>query len=315
MYEAKAAMFIYCVSPVHMGAGTALGAIDSPIQRERHTQHPMMAGSGIKGALRHEATALWDKQLVARLFGPEPREGDSRDGQAGAISFSDAQTVLFPVRSLRRSYVYATCATALARLARLATIAGIKEAAGWNVEKLRNLGRDHCVVLEDGLLTDGKSLILEQYQFTHDPSRTEVLRTVASWLAFAALPQTPEHAYFREKVKADTVLLDDDRFNFFVRNATVVEPHVRISDETGTAEEGGLFYTENLPPESLLVSLVMASNERRRGTNGTLGADQVLHHLKAGPQGIADGGFAGRLVQVGGDATTGRGQVVLSFAP
>ena len=73
MFESKAAMFLYSVSPVHMGAGTALGAIDNPIQRERHTGHPMMAGSGLKGALRHEAAVAWGKNgLVKTVFGPDP---------------------------------------------------------------------------------------------------------------------------------------------------------------------------------------------------------------------------------------------------
>jgi len=53
MFEKKAILFLYTVSPVHMGAGTATGIIDNPIQRERHTNHPSFAGSGIKGAIRH----------------------------------------------------------------------------------------------------------------------------------------------------------------------------------------------------------------------------------------------------------------------
>ena len=35
-----AAVFLYAVSPVHMGAGQAVDIIDNPIQRERHTEHP-----------------------------------------------------------------------------------------------------------------------------------------------------------------------------------------------------------------------------------------------------------------------------------
>jgi CRISPR-associated protein Cmr4 len=45
-------VFLYAVSPVHMGAGQAIGVIDNPIQ-QRHTNHPCFAGSGIKGAVRH----------------------------------------------------------------------------------------------------------------------------------------------------------------------------------------------------------------------------------------------------------------------
>jgi CRISPR-associated protein Cmr4 len=53
MFEKQVAVFLYAVSPVHMGAGQAIGVIDNAIQRERHTNHPSFAGSGIKGAVRH----------------------------------------------------------------------------------------------------------------------------------------------------------------------------------------------------------------------------------------------------------------------
>jgi CRISPR-associated protein Cmr4 len=93
----------------------------------------------------------------------------------------------------------------------------------------------------------------------------------------------------------------------------VVEPHVRINNETGTADDGGLFYTENLPPESLLIAPVMASVERStdkiRGDKTRLDAATALKAVLAG-DGNGFGGLDGKLLQIGGDATTGRGQVV-----
>ena len=72
MFEKTAAVFLYAVSPVHMGAGQAVDVIDNPIQRERHTQHPCFAGSGIKGAVRHSYAALGgSKDDIARLLGPD----------------------------------------------------------------------------------------------------------------------------------------------------------------------------------------------------------------------------------------------------
>ncbi|HOU91880.1 MAG TPA: type III-B CRISPR module RAMP protein Cmr4, partial [Polyangiaceae bacterium] len=297
MYEAKELMFIYCVSPVHMGAGTALGAIDSPIQRERHTQHPMMAGTGIKGALRHTAWERWHvrdektqgdagergkngKARLTRLFGPDTRDAPEH---AGAVAFSDAALVLFPVRSLCRSFVYATCPTALARLERLATMAGI---GGY--PKLAALPeRDEAIVHNQDLVTtvnNAQNVVLEAFALTRktDPKSPELAR----WIASRVVPDGAEHDYFREKVETDLVVLHDDRFNFFVRNSTVVEPHVRIDDESGTASDGGLFYVENLPPESVLVSLVMASPERRsndaeKGNGGArLSATDLLADLR-----------------------------------
>src|SRR3990172_374299 len=126
MYEARQLVFYTCVSPVHMGAGQAVGAIDNPIQREVHTGHPLIAGSGLKGAVRHHFAQTWkDDKLITRLFGPESKGAPDH---AGAIAFTDAALVAFPVRSLKNTFVYATCPTALARLKRLAG-----EAANWSV--------------------------------------------------------------------------------------------------------------------------------------------------------------------------------------
>lgn len=99
------------------------------------------------------------------------------------------------------------------------------------------------------------------------------------------------------------MLLPDDDFGYFVRNATVVEPHVRIDDDTGTAADGGLFYVENLPPESLLIAPLMASQERS-GQHDTP-AETVLSQVSAG--------LDGQLLQIGGDASTGRGQVLVTI--
>jgi CRISPR-associated protein Cmr4 len=108
------------------------------------------------------------------------------------------------------------------------------------------------------------------------------------------------------------VILSDDDFSHFVENATAVETHVRIN-ETGTADEGGLFYTENLPPESVLVGQVLASVERTRKASGDRSpatkprdAEDLLKALLDGDKGID-----GKLLQFGGDATTGRGLIVL----
>ncbi|MDW8464753.1 MAG: RAMP superfamily CRISPR-associated protein [Chloroherpetonaceae bacterium] len=45
-------MFLYAETSVHLGGGESLSAIDLAIQRERHTDFPVGASSGIKGAVR-----------------------------------------------------------------------------------------------------------------------------------------------------------------------------------------------------------------------------------------------------------------------
>lgn len=306
MFEAKRLVFYYATSPVHMGAGQAVGAIDNPIQREVHTEHPLIAGSGIKGALRHHLQRNGGGEWVRRMFGPETANASDH---AGALSFTDAAIVAFPVRCARRAYVYATCPTALARLKRSAEYAGRQ--VEWQIEAPPEK-EAHCA--DDAVLSNGK-VLLEVFEFAgHTHAMT---KKIAEWLAANALPAGGGHDYFRSKLASDLVVLPDSAFGHFVRHATVVEPHVRINDKSGTADSGGLFYTECLPPESLLAGLALSSIERisaSRAKNGEQGvaAEVLLARLFDGADKAE--GIDGRLVQFGGDATTGRGLVLLKSA-
>ncbi len=299
MFEKHAAVFFYAVSPVHMGAGQAIGVIDNPIQRERHTGHPCFAGSGIKGAVRHGFTAIGgDEKLIDQLFGPESNSGELH---AGAVSFGDAQLVALPIRSLRGGYVYASCPQALSRAQRLLGLVG--RPADW---KVPSVAEGHCLITNQALLSerhiDGKSkkvLHLEafEYEATDSPDN---LPAISTDLARRGLPAGDAYAFFANKLKTDLVVLSDTDFAYFAQHAMLVEPHVCIDPDTGTAKGTGLFYTENLPPEALLVAPLLASQTRSGKEDSP--AEVVMAQIKA----VIDG----KLLQIGGDVTTGRGLVV-----
>lgn len=295
MFEKQAAVFLYAVSPVHMGAGSAVGVIDNPIQRERHTNHPSFAGSGIKGALRHGFVAAGNtKEDIDRLFGPQ---SGADNLHAGAMSFGDAQLVAFPVRCLKNGYVYATCPQALARARRLLSLVGVRP--DWGDDIAVEDGK--CAVANSNLLSNDK-LHLEAFEYEAPHGSSDRVASIAKSLADRALPENADFDYFRKKLASDLVVLSDTDFGYFAEHATLVEPHVRINEKTGTADDGGLFYTENLPPESLLVAPLTASKERSgRGKDG-LTAQDVLVKIKR----VLDG----QSLQLGGDATTGRGLVL-----
>ena len=101
------------------------------------------------------------------------------------------------------------------------------------------------------------------------------------------------------------MILSDTDFGYFAQNATLVEPHVRINDKTGTADSGGLFYTENLPPESLLIAPLLASQSRSGKNGDDILAEEVMIKMRTA--------LNGKLVQIGGDATTGRGLVIINM--
>ncbi|WP_353207469.1 type III-B CRISPR module RAMP protein Cmr4 [Sphingorhabdus sp.] len=297
MFEQQAALFLYAVSPVHMGAGQAIGVIDNPIQRERHTGHPCFAGSGIKGAVRHSFKSLGgDDNLITRLFGPE---SGSADLHAGAVSFGDAQLVALPVRSLKGGFVYATCPQAIARAQRLLAHLGL--ARNWPA--LPEVKQGSCLTSHAARLggKDTDRLHLEAFEYTAANKACAALQTIAQDLAQNAMPAGEGYSFFRAKLAADLVVLSDSDFDYFSQHAMLVEPHVRIDDTTGTASDGGLFYTENLPPEALLLAPLLASQTRSGKAEEKIEAIQVMAHMKTV--------LHSKLLQVGGDATTGRGLV------
>lgn len=296
MFEQQAAVFLYAVSPVHMGAGQAIGVIDNPIQRERHTGHPCFAGSGIKGAVRHSFKALGgDETLITRLFGPE---SSSADLHAGAVSFGDAQLVALPVRSLKGGFVYATCPQAIARAQRL--LGHMNLSRNWPA--LPAVPPGQCLTIHAAILGGtGDKLHLEAFEYAAADKTCAALASIAQDLAQIAMPASEGYSFFREKMAHDLVVLSDTDFDYFSQHAMLIEPHVRIDATTGSASDGGLFYTENLPPEALLIAPLLASKTRTNQDTEPMEAIQVMAHIQAV--------LHSKLLQVGGDATTGRGLV------
>ena len=95
MFENTSIAIMYAVTPCHAGSGSALGVVDLPIQRERHTNWPMIQASGVKGAFRANfdrfKNKIADKEqikdfetLTESVFGTS-----SDGGYAGSLSISD----------------------------------------------------------------------------------------------------------------------------------------------------------------------------------------------------------------------------------
>ena len=300
MFERNTVVWFYTVSPVHMGSGSAIGMIDNPIQREVHTNYPYFAGSGIKGAVRHNFQTLGgDKAVINKIFGPD---SGSENLYAGAVSFSDAQLVLFPIRSMRHGFVYATSPQILARTQRLINSSSAEggNVVSWDIETVDD---GHCIVHNERLLSDDKKIHLELFEYRKQ--ETSSSKAIARDIAKCAIDGSKGNGFFKNKIEEDLVILSDGDFRFFVETAIVVEPHVRIDERTGSASSRGLFYTENLPPESLLISQILASKTRSGDENADLDSACVMSQMKC----VLDG----KTIQIGGDSTTGRGLVSCRF--
>jgi len=330
-------MFLTTETPLHAGSGSDLGIVDLPIQRERHTGFPKIEASSLKGALRESFEGINKEFEVSSkpiqingkaenkdlhlVFGPE---GD--DAHAGAIGFSDARLLLFPVKSMKGVFAWVTCPKVLSQFKRDMEI--ISDNADKKIEikipTFEKLGENFCYS-NSGKLTINKEknneklIALEEYTFECKKIEDEFKidnKDFGTWLAANAV--NPESAW-AEKIKSDIVVLSNDDFKDFTELSTEVITRIRIGNDTGTVEEGP-FNEEYLPAETVMYSLAFASdfflskeqkdNYRKAEKPSKLidiEKDQKETHelvMKFLEKGIS---ALNNLVQIGGNATLGKG--------
>ncbi|HEU18282.1 MAG TPA: type III-B CRISPR module RAMP protein Cmr4 [Deltaproteobacteria bacterium] len=276
----------YAVSPIHAGSGASFAAVDLPIQRERHTNWPHIQASGVKGAMRaHYRDFAEDKSLINFLFGydrddvvhhnsynstrEEKDRFDVKDNFPGAVAFSDAKLLAFPVRSNEAPFVGLTCPAVLKRLSNdllfvaLPAIDGIPPVIGETALCLAG-GISGDVILEDMVVT----------------------------VANGDVPNPiPPNFPTMDKL----LLVSDEVFKHAVDSCTEIQTQIKIDSKTGTAQGGALRYQELLPADSVLYSVVYYS---RAVFDNTLQADTVRGHAED---------VIKNFMQIGGDETLGRG--------
>lgn len=287
MYQKATPLFMRCESPLHAGTGTVLGLVDLPIQREGHTGFPKVEASGLKGSLREafdmiKSQGKLNDNDLDLMFGPE--EGELH---AGALGFSDARLLLFPVRSLKGVFAWATCPSVIRRLADDMKICGI------DAQAVTSQPGKVCPGSE--LLVNGK-VVLEEYALPADED--EKTSKLAQWLAGKLFAGDD---YWKEKLKKSLIVLPDDDFAQFVELYTEVVTRNRIDPKTGIVVDGALFTEEYLPSESILYALALFSPvfSKDKG-NFAGGADSVQ---KAFWDNLPEH------FQLGGNATLGKGLI------
>lgn len=295
-------MALLAETSVHAGTGAQLGAVDLPIQRERHTEWPTIYGSGIKGVLRDEAARVeWEPNKIAAVFGPdtEKREGASEaERHAGALAISDARLLLFPVRTVGYPFAWVTCPLALARLKRDAVHAELNDVP----EVKDRPTTDRVIVVPKAWKGGDQGVFLEEFAYAATDS--ESLSSFGKWVADHLLPKNGAYGYWRDLIKQALVLVSDEDFRDFVRHGTEVVTRVRLEDETKTVATGALWTEEHLPSDTLLYSFVAAWRPARNGSGLPTSPAEVMGNLAALLS-------ARPVVQVGGKETVGHGFVAL----
>jgi CRISPR-associated protein Cmr4 len=317
----QALLYLFTRTPLHVGAGASVGAIDLPIQRERHTGFPVIPGSALKGVCADSSTE-WT-QIEERKTKGINKEGKvvdytvktgcrTKDGnwlfgeesdsalRAGALHFSEAKLLAFPIRSAKGGYAWITCPLLLSRFVRdggmpadcLPAREPPDDAAIWN-----------GTVIGFPQQNNTAEIVLEEYVFKRMRQNNANValpgNLEATWRALLPDDQVWQHLPGR------LVILSDGMLSYFVRAACQVMQRNRIDDATGTVVEGALFNQENVPVDTFFYATITARHAHFSGTpddpepkekNASEALDKLDSHFRNKP-----------VLQIGGDAGVGLG--------
>ncbi len=306
---------LYAISPIHAGSGAAVSTVDLPIQRERITNYPTIQASALKGAMRSHFRAFIsekdkyhkqqdtnkDKELINYIFGSDEQDNwrsKNDDSMPGAISVSDAKLLAFPMRSNIAPFVCVICPTIIKRLKRDLEFAGLYLNDDDALSKpdlsnvLSGVINDTAIVIKGNFKDEnGAAIILEDAVVkinTQEPININFIND-----------NFPEIDYL--------LLISDEMFDYCISNCTEIQTNVKINSETGTSQDGSLRYQEFLPSDTLLYSVVNFTDQRAETKIGNyLKANIIKNYVEDTIK---------EFIQIGGDATLGKGICKIKWTP
>jgi len=299
---------IQTLSPIHVGAGQGAGVIDLPVIREATTGWPYLPGSSVKGVLRDTCitAAEWTAEpdvkqtleaTIKIVFGPATT-GDPSE-HAGGIIVGDQHLLCLAVRSWFGGFAWVTCPFAINRWIRDAKAIGNPIMAGdaelaalssypadgaitVNVPTALSGGSDNAVYIEDLKLT---------VSGIDDPA------PYAGAIARFVSP-IGDSAFFGERFG----IVSDTTFGFLTRTAMDVVARNSIDSTRKIVKNGALWWEESVPAESVFMGPIIVTpqgaNRMEQGT-AAAGTEAILTFL--------GGQIDGKTLQIGGNATVGRG--------
>lgn len=297
MFKKAKVFYIHTVSPMHVGSGSDLGIVDMPIQREGHTGFPKIEASSLKGSMREafELKGRTDLDILLKTymsFGYDETNAPSavqeafkekKDREfAGALGFSDARILLFPIKSAKGIFAWATSPIVLDKFMKDLKIA--KNQQNFTIT-------ENTVTTDSKIKIDDNSVILEEYQIRVEKDNNT--QKIAEFLAIELN---------NDEIKEKLIILSDDDFKDFVTLSTEVITRTKIDNATGTVKDGALFTEEYLPSETVMYSLALASpivTKVTRIQNLNNEEDVMNFFISTVPE----------VMQIGGNATIGKGIV------
>lgn len=315
MYKEIKPIYVIAETPLHAGSGSDVGIVDLPIQREKHTDFPKIQGSEVKGCIRNafrnmnKDLIIVDKEVISTklekyesnrdktielVFGPE----ESGDFQ-GAIGFTDARILLFPVKSMRGVFTWITCPYVLNRYKKEMELAGKRLT-------IKDIPIENTVPEKCEIFVKDNKIVLEEY--TYDMNGDDNCTKLAQELADLIFPIEKKLGFWNKKLRNNLVVLSNDDFKEFVNMATEVITRTRINPKTGTVQSRALFTEEYLPGETVMYTLALSTEiKQEEGKRGIFDKITTVSGAK-----VVMGYVLNNIpetMQIGGSQTIGKGLV------
>lgn len=246
--------FLVCRTPLHIGCGDALGAIDKPTKRHVVTTHPQVPGSALKGCLKGPAVSAW--QLGSEPLGEKRAEALFGGTSAtGMLSPQDAALLLMPVACWAGGWAWVTSPAVLHRLRRAAVAADLADPppqAMPNPPALQTAltpDKSLLVTKHEGV----EAVVLAEEQLDWKPD--DFVAEWAEWLARNAMAGEP--ADWCEDFKCRLAVVHDEVFDWLATVGTDVRARNRIEDD-GVAADHHLWREECVPEDAVFYGVLCA---------------------------------------------------------
>ncbi len=310
MKELASILTMYAVTPCHAGSGSSVGIVDLPIQRERHTNWPVIASSGVKGAMRahfdrfsnkfeyEEQKEKFNDFVTKVVFGTDDTNNSKKSGYAGSVSVSDAKIIAFPMRSDIAPFVWITCPAVLKRLVKDLKLAKkiINNDLDTQLKEIDNK------LKSTGTAPANESDIPALCWIGEIPEEQVLLEEMVVSVKKED-PIKELSPYFKGVERL--LIVNDSIFDYGVTHCTQITAQIQIDQATGTTKNGSLRYQEELPSDTLMYAVIFWDNsfDPEKSLKMETIRDNITKNIMR------------EFLQVGGDETCGRGIFQLEWDP
>src|SRR2546421_125617 len=94
---------------------------------------------------------------------------------------------------------------------------------------------------------------------------SQIIAEANTWAQWIGQRVFPHDTAWQQILTERMCIVHDDVFNFMIDTATEITARIKLQEESKTVQEGGLWYEEALPTETVLSGIVLATPTKTSG--------------------------------------------------